>query len=127
MDSNMVSSAGDSPDNSAGNGVGNSAVDRVDSVTVRLDYPTSFDGVVRDVLTLRRPKVRDMRAAQKVAPGDEEGQEIAIFAALAGVSPNDLEGMDLGDYHRVQDAYFRLTSSGKNKPGNAQGAGKAAA
>jgi hypothetical protein len=115
MDSNVDSNAG------------SNASDRVDSVTIRLDYPTSFDGVVRDVLTLRRPKVRDMRAAQKVAPGDEEGQEIAIFAALAGVSPNDLEGMDLGDYHRVQDAYFRLTSTGKNKPGNAQGAGKAPA
>ncbi|HEX8028466.1 MAG TPA: phage tail assembly protein [Vicinamibacterales bacterium] len=101
--------------------------DRVDSVTIRLDYPTSFDGVVRDTLTLRRPKVRDMRAAQKIAPGDEEGQELAIFAALAGVSPNDLEGMDLGDYHRIQDAYFRLTSAGKNQPENAQGSGKAAA
>ncbi|CAB3804885.1 phage tail assembly protein [Paraburkholderia caffeinilytica] len=96
-----------------------SAADRVDSVTVRLDYPVAFDGVVRDALTLRRPKVRDMRAAQKIAPGDEEGQELAIFAALAGVSPNDLEGMDLGDYHRVQDAYFRLTSAGKNQPENA--------
>lgn len=99
----------------------------LDSVTVRLNYPTAFDGVVRDTLTLRRPKVRDMRAAQKVAPGDEEGQELAIFAALAGVSPNDLEGMDLGDYHRVQDAYFRLTSAGKDEPKNAEGAGKAAA
>ncbi|WP_244862826.1 phage tail assembly protein [Paraburkholderia aspalathi] len=103
------------------------ATDRVDSVTIRLDYPATFDGVVRDTLTLRRPKVRDMRAAQKIAPGDEEGQELAIFAALAGVSPNDLEGMDLGDYHRVQDAYFRLTSAGRNQPENAQGAGKAAA
>lgn len=63
--------------------------DRVDSVTVKLNYPVAFDGVVRDTLTLRRPKVRDMRAAQKIAPGDEEGQELAIFAALAGVSPND--------------------------------------
>lgn len=122
MDSNVDSNVAS---NVTGSVPGNTA-DRVDSVTVRLDYPVAFDGVVRDALTLRRPKVRDMRAAQKVAPGDEEGQELAIFAALAGVSPNDLEGMDLGDYHRVQDAYFRLTSAGKNQPENAQGAGKAA-
>jgi hypothetical protein len=114
-------------DTNAQTNVDTNASDRVDSVTIRLNYPATFDGVVRDTLTLRRPKVRDMRAAQKVAPGDEEGQELAIFAALAGVSPNDLEGMDLGDYHRVQDAYFRLTSTGKDKPENAQGAGKAAA
>ncbi|MFM0647229.1 phage tail assembly protein [Paraburkholderia bryophila] len=99
----------------------------VDSVTVKLNYPTEFDGVLRDTLTFRRPKVRDMRAAQKVAPGDEEAQELAIFATLAGVSPMDLEGLDLGDYHRVQDAYFRLTSARADGQQNAQGARKAAA
>ena len=114
-------------DSNVQSNVGNDVVDRVDSVTVKLNYPVAFDGVVRDTLTLRRPKVRDMRAAQKIAPGDEEGQELAIFAALAGVSPNDLEGMDIGDYHRVQDAYFRLTSAHTHQPENAQGAGKAAA
>jgi hypothetical protein len=99
----------------------------VDSVTVRLNYPTEFDGVLRDTLVFRRPKVRDMRAAQKVAPGDEEAQELAIFATLAGVSPTDLEGLDLGDYHRVQDAYFRLTSARADGQQNTQGARKAAA
>ncbi|CAN7395522.1 phage tail assembly protein [Paraburkholderia terricola] len=123
MDSNVDNSAA----SSVVSNVVSSATDRIDSVIVKLDYPVAFDGVVRDTLTLRRPKVRDMRAAQKIAPGDEEGQELAIFAALAGVSPNDLEGMDLGDYHRVQDAYFRLTSAGTHQPENAQGAGKAAA
>jgi len=123
MDSNVDNNAA----SNVLSNVVNNATDRIDSVTVKLNYPVAFDGVVRDTLTLRRPKVRDMRAAQKIAPGDEEGQELAIFAALAGVSPNDLEGMDLGDYHRVQDAYFRLTSAGTHQPENAQGAGKAAA
>jgi hypothetical protein len=98
----------------------------MDSQTIKLVYPTAFDGVVRDSLTLRRPKVRDMRAAQKISPGDEEGQELAILATLADVSPNDLEGLDLGDYHQIQDAYFRLTSVGKDKPSDAKGADKAA-
>ena len=99
----------------------------VGSVTVKLNYPTKFDGVVRDALTFRRPKVRDMRAAQKIAPGDQEGQELAIFATLAGVSPTDLEDLDLGDYHRIQDAYFRLTSSRADDSSDAQSARQAAA
>jgi len=90
------------------------------TVTVPLDFPTKFDGVERDRLTLRRPKVRDMRSAAKVAPGDDDGQELALFAALAEVAPNDLEDMDLADYNRLQDAYFRFRPSVKNASDNAK-------
>ena len=90
------------------------------TVTVPLDFPTKFDGVERDHLTLRRPKVRDMRSAAKVAPGDDDGQELALFATLAEVAPNDLEDMDLADYNRLQDAYFRFRPSVKNASGDAQ-------
>lgn len=99
----------------------------VETVTVPLDFPTKFDGVERDRLTLRRPKVRDMRAAQKVAAGDPDGVELALFATLAEVAPNDLEDMDLADYHGLQDAYGRFRSSVKNPAGDAQKAAPAAA
>ncbi|TCK43478.1 tail assembly chaperone E/41/14-like protein [Paraburkholderia sp. BL8N3] len=99
----------------------------MDTVTVKLNYPTAFDGVVRDSLTLRRPKVRDMRAAQKVAAGDEDGQELALFAALAEVAPSDLEGMDLDDYHRLQDAYFRFRTPRQDQSADAQKTGEAPA
>ncbi|WP_255631588.1 phage tail assembly protein [Caballeronia sp. dw_19] len=97
------------------------------TVTVPLDFPTKFDGIARDSLTLRRPKVRDMRAAAKVSPGDDDGQELALFAALAEVAPNDLEDMDLADYNRLQDAYFRFRPTIKNASSNAQKAPSAAA
>ena len=98
----------------------------MDTVTVRLDYPATFDGVTRDSITLRRPKVRDMRSAAKVAPGDDDGQELALFAALAEVAPNDLEDMDLGDYNRLQDAYFRFRAPRKDQPVDAQKSGETA-
>ena len=98
----------------------------MDTVTVRLDYPATFDGVTRDSITLRRPKVRDQRAAQKLYPEDPAGQELALFAALAEVAPNDLEDMDLGDYNRLQDAYFRFRAPRKDQSGDAQKAGEAA-
>ncbi|MEW6340303.1 MAG: phage tail assembly protein [Paraburkholderia sp.] len=97
----------------------------MDTVTVRLDYPATFDGVTRDSITLRRPRVRDQRAAQKLYPDDPAGQELALFAALAEVAPNDLEGMDLGDYNRLQDAYFRFRAPRKDQSGDAEKAGEA--
>ncbi|MEJ0003470.1 MAG: phage tail assembly protein [Pararobbsia sp.] len=92
----------------------------MDTVTVKLDYPTTFDSVTRDSVTLRRPKVRDQRAAQKLHPDDQAAQELALFAVLAGVAPSDLEGMDLADYNRLQDAYFRFRLPRKDQPADAQ-------
>jgi len=97
----------------------------MDTVTVRLDYPATFDGVTRDSITLRRPRVRDQRAAQKLYPDDPAGQELALFAALAEVAPNDLECMYLGDYNRLQDAYFRFRAPRKDQSGDAEKAGEA--
>jgi len=31
--------------------------------------------------------------------------EVALFANLCEVSPDTLDGMDLGDFHRLQEAY----------------------
>ncbi|MCO8649131.1 phage tail assembly protein, partial [Burkholderia multivorans] len=39
----------------------------METVKIKLKYPVSFDGVLRDELVMRRPKVRDMRAASKQA------------------------------------------------------------
>jgi hypothetical protein len=96
------------------------------TVTVPLAFPVSFDGVVRDRLTMRRPKVRDQRAAQKLFPDDPAGQELALFAALAEVSPNDLEDLDLSDYDRLQDTFFRFRAARPDQPADAQKSGEAA-
>ncbi|KJK05376.1 phage tail assembly protein [Pseudomonas tussilaginis] len=79
-----------------------------DSVIVTLSKPTDANGVQVDKLTLRAPTVRDIRTAQATASGDDEQRELNLFATLAGVSPNDLEGLALKDYSRLQAGYFRL-------------------
>ncbi|HDR9135185.1 TPA: phage tail assembly protein, partial [Burkholderia vietnamiensis] len=43
----------------------------METVKITLKYPVSFDGVVRNELVMRRPKVRDMRTASKQAQGDD--------------------------------------------------------
>ena len=39
----------------------------MEKVTVKLDYPITLNGVECDTFTMRRPKVRDMRGAQKLS------------------------------------------------------------
>ena len=79
-----------------------------DAAVVKLSRPTSCNGVEVDALTLRAPTVRDIRLAGKVAGDDAEERELQLFASLAQVSRQDLEGLKLSDYQRLQGAYFRL-------------------
>ncbi|MNJ29887.1 hypothetical protein D3C77_244690 [compost metagenome] len=79
-----------------------------DAVIVTLSRPAEANGVQVDKLCLRAPTVRDIRAAQQTAGGDDEQREMNLFASLAEVGPKDLEGLTLKDYARVQAGYFRL-------------------
>ncbi|MBU9662197.1 phage tail assembly protein [Burkholderia multivorans] len=98
----------------------------METVKIKLKYPVSFDGVLRDEIVMRRPKVRDMRAASKQAQGDDELREIVLFATLADVAPDELEGMDMVDYDAMQRAYesFRSVRPASNR--NGEGAGSPA-
>jgi hypothetical protein len=79
-----------------------------DAVIVTLSKPTQANSVQVDKLRLRAPTVRDIRAAQQTGGGDDEQREMNLFASLAEVSTNDLEGLTLKDYSRLQAGYFRL-------------------
>ncbi|WP_085599594.1 MULTISPECIES: phage tail assembly protein [unclassified Pseudomonas] len=79
-----------------------------DSVVVTLTKAVELNGVQCDKVTLRAPTVRDVRAANTAAGGDDEQRELALFASLAEVGSKDLEGMTLKDYQRLQAGYFRL-------------------
>lgn len=96
----------------------------MEKVTVKLDYPITLNGVECDTFTMRRPKVRDMRGAQKLAPNDAEEQELILFASLADIAPSDLDAMDMADYERVQDAYYSFRSVRKAGPKDPQGSGE---
>ncbi|AOJ38228.1 hypothetical protein WJ23_10205 [Burkholderia lata] len=98
----------------------------MEKVTVPLVYPIKLNGVECDKFTMRRPKVRDMRGAQKLAPNDTEQQELILFATLAEVAPDDIEEMDMADYERVQDAYYSFRSVRKGGQKDAQSTGEAA-
>ncbi|KJK17169.1 phage tail assembly protein [Pseudomonas sp. 2(2015)] len=79
-----------------------------EAVTVTLSKPSEANGVQVDTLRLRAPTVRDIRAAQTNAGGDDEQRELNLFASLAEIGAKDVEGLTLKDYSRLQAGYFRL-------------------
>ncbi|MDR6926892.1 hypothetical protein J2Y56_002939 [Pseudomonas sp. BE134] len=79
-----------------------------ENAVVSLSRPSEINSVLIDKLTLRSPTVRDVRAADRAAGGDDEQRELMLFAELAGAAISDLEGLKVVDYNRLQAGYFRL-------------------
>lgn len=79
-----------------------------ENAVVSLSRPSEINGVQIDKLTLRSPTVREVRAADRAAGGDDEQRELVLFAELAGAAIADLEGLKVVDYNRLQAGYFRL-------------------
>jgi len=70
--------------------------------TVVLKYPVTVDGVPLQELAVRRPKVRDLLAAEKAGAG-QAAQEIRLFANLCEVPPGTIEELDMADYRALQE------------------------
>ncbi len=72
--------------------------------TITLKYPITVNNTAVSELTLRRPTVRDMLAADKMQGSDAE-KEIRMFCNLCEVEPSVIETLDLADYNQLQQAY----------------------
>jgi len=76
---------------------------------IELKYPIEVAGETITSLNLRRPKVRDMLAADKTEGGEAE-KEVAMFANLCEVSREVILELDGADYHRLQEEYSGFLS-----------------
>lgn len=77
------------------------------SQTVKLKYPVKLaTGQNLSEVTLRRARVGDIRAVAHLSSDSE--QELAIFARLTGLVPEDLDMLDIADYKVLQET-FRAT------------------
>ena len=72
------------------------------NITIR--YPVTVAGETLSTLTMRPPRARDSRDAQRGAgsPGD---MEIRLFANLCEVAPAAIEELHMADYQRLQELY----------------------
>ena len=53
---------------------------------------------------MRRPKVRDDKAARRGGASPED-RELRLFSNLCEVPPEVIEELDLADYARLQEAF----------------------
>ncbi|RDD35487.1 phage tail assembly protein [Wolbachia endosymbiont of Cylisticus convexus] len=68
---------------------------------IKLTEPIKIDGILVSELTLRRPKVRDRLAVERMGNSDAE-KEVALIANLASISREAVEELDLADYGKIQ-------------------------
>lgn len=77
---------------------------------IQLDHPVEVCGVKVDALTMRRPRVSDQLAAEKMVNCTEGEREVRLFANLCEVPPATIEGLDLADYRKLQKAWTGFLS-----------------
>lgn len=79
-----------------------------EGVTVTLNHPVNFNGVVTDKLTMRAPSVKDVMAAKAAGGGDYEKMEMNMFCSLLTATEPELLSLKYKDYKRLSAGYFRL-------------------
>ncbi|WP_264735355.1 phage tail assembly protein [Wolbachia endosymbiont (group A) of Rhinocyllus conicus] len=70
--------------------------------TIILNNPITVDGVSVAELTIRRPKVRDYLAIERLN-GSDLSKEITLTANLTSVTKETVEELDIADYAKVQE------------------------
>lgn len=89
-------------------------------MAIKLDYPVTVEGTEYKELTMRRPKVKDQKAADK-ASGSDADKETMLFANLCEVPPAVIDELDMLDYGKVQKEYSGFLSPNGKKSGQPAG------
>ncbi len=79
-----------------------------DCAMISLTRPSDVNGVKVDQLILRAPTLREVRASDAIGGADAVLREVTLFASLTDAGTNDIDGLKLTDYARVQTAYSQL-------------------
>jgi len=82
--------------------------------TITLTEKITVDNKDIQEITLRRPKVRDRLAVERMGQSDAE-KEVALIANLADLPKETIEELDLADYNKIQEVLqdFLLASESK--------------
>ncbi|WP_434361067.1 phage tail assembly protein [Parasalinivibrio latis] len=83
--------------------------------TITLGYPIEVEGEQITVITLRRPKARDLKHME-TAKGGEIAKSIGLIANLAELPPSAIENLDASDFQKVSDVVASfLTTPGSTE------------
>lgn len=75
--------------------------------TITLYFPFTWQGHEMTEIQIRRPKVRDQKAASNISENAVE-QEIFMFSQLAEQPIEVIEELDSADYKQMTDTYQRF-------------------
>lgn len=70
--------------------------------TITLSEKITIDGKEITEIKIRRPKVRDRLAVERMGQSDAE-KEVALISNLADLPKSAIEELDLADYGKVQE------------------------
>lgn len=70
--------------------------------TVKLNNPITVDEISVSELTIRRTKVRDYLAIERIN-GSDLNKEVTLTANLTSVAKEAIEELDIADYVKVQE------------------------
>jgi len=79
-------------------------------ITVTLREPIEINGAKIGVLTLRRPKVRDLEAIDKIA--GETAKTVALIANLSELPPETIRELDAADFAAASKAVADMLGNG---------------
>lgn len=71
---------------------------------VTLSRPLKVDGVDVTVIRMREPTVGDQLAASETK-GNDSAKEVAFFANLCEIAPNDIKRLSFRNYARLQTSF----------------------
>jgi hypothetical protein len=83
---------------------------------ITLDFPITVSGVEVSHLIMRRPKVRDLMAAQK-AGGSEADMGVNLVANLCEITPDDVLELDSADWDKCEAQVAAFKSARSQKSG----------
>lgn len=86
-------------------------------VKIALSWPITVGGVETAELTMRRPRVRDMRAAQEQSGDSGAKYELLLLGNLLELTPDEIDLLDIEDYGKLQTALAGFTTPRSKKSG----------
>ena len=75
-------------------------------IEITLREPVTLNGASIGVLRLRRPKVRDLEAIDKIA--GETAKTVALIANLAELTPEQVRELDAADFAAASKAVAEM-------------------
>jgi len=73
------------------------------SEKLKLKVPLTVDGKTVAEVSIRRPKVKDIRVVESTKGEGDLQQGIVTVSLLTGISVEEIDDMDAGDFARVSE------------------------